>query len=108
MREDAPDDLRYAVAAIARSASLTPSKIRDTVCQVVLVSPNRNNWSEYPNIWDEVLYLLNGCEWFKVYDVAEALWRNLEYDCDWQTRSAAQPAEAARRRCSCSKSRRTT
>jgi hypothetical protein len=29
---------------------------------------------------EEVLGLLRECEWFKVYDVAEALWRALEHD----------------------------
>jgi len=80
MREDAPDDLRYAVAEIARSAGMGPGAIRSIVCRVLFTAPNRNNWSEYPNIWEEVLGLLDACEWFKVYDIAEALWRALEHD----------------------------
>ena len=76
-REDAPEDLRYAVAEIARTAGVGPDTIRSIVCRVLFVAPNRNNWSEYPNIWDEVLGLLDSCEWFKVYDIAEALWRAL-------------------------------
>jgi|SRR5215831_4938549 len=79
VREDAPDDLRYAVPQIAKAAGMNPKAIRDVVCQELFVSPNPNNWSEYPNIWEEVLGLLRECEWFKVYDVAEALWRSLEY-----------------------------
>lgn len=80
VREDAPDDLRYAVAQIARSAGLTPKAIRNIVCQVLFVAPDPNNWSEYPNIWEEALRLLRDCEWFKVYDIAEAMWRSLEYN----------------------------
>jgi hypothetical protein len=80
VREDAPDDLRYAVAQIAKSAGLTPKTIRNIVCQVLFVAPDPNNWSEYPNIWEEVLGLLKDCEWFKVYDIAEAVWRSLEYN----------------------------
>jgi hypothetical protein len=79
IREDAPDDLRYAVAEIARSVGIGPKEIRSTVCRVLFVAPNANNWSDYPNVWEEVLRLLADCEWFKVYDVAEALWRSLEY-----------------------------
>lgn len=79
VREDAPDDLRYAVAEIARSAGMAPKQIRSIVCRVLFAAPDPNNWSDYPNIWDEVLWLLRDCEWFKVYDVAEALWRSLEY-----------------------------
>jgi AbiJ N-terminal domain 4 len=80
VREDAPDDLRYAVAEIARSAGMKPSGIRTIACRVLLVTPDRNNWSEYPNIWEETLRLLSDCAWFKVYDIAEAAWRSLEHD----------------------------
>src|ERR1051325_4112742 len=84
VREDAPEDLRYAIAEIARSSGMRPGAIRSIVCHVLFVAPNRNNWSEYPNIWEEVLGLLDACDWFKVYDIAEALWRALEHDSDRQ------------------------
>lgn len=84
VREDAPDDLRYAVAEIATAAGMRPSSIRSIACRVLFTAPNRNNWSDYPNIWEEVLGLLESCEWFKVYDIAEALWRALEHDPDRQ------------------------
>jgi hypothetical protein len=84
VREDAPPNLRYAVAEIARSTGMRPSSIRSIVCRILLVTPDRNNWSEYPNIWDEVLGLLEACEWYKVYDIAETLWRALEHDSDRQ------------------------
>jgi hypothetical protein len=51
---------------------------------VLLTAPDRNNWSDYPNIWEEVLRLLVSCEWFEVYDIAEALWRAVEHDSDRQ------------------------
>jgi hypothetical protein len=70
VREDAPYDLRYAVAEIARTAGMRPSSIRAIMCQVLLLPPDRNNWSEYPNVWGEVLELLANCQWFKVYDLA--------------------------------------
>jgi hypothetical protein len=78
VREDAPQDLRFAIAAIAKTAGMGPKAIREIVCRVLFVAPDPNNWSDYPNIWDEVLALLLGCEWFKVYDIAEALWRHLD------------------------------
>lgn len=78
IREDAPDDVRFAVAEIARGVGLRPKQIRAIVCGALLIAPDPNNWSDYPNIWDEVLKLLNECEWFKVYDIAEALWRSLQ------------------------------
>lgn len=84
MREEAPDDLRYAVAEIASTAGMAPSTIRRIVCRVLFTAPDLSNWSERPNIWDEVLGLLRNCEWFKVYDIVEELWRSLEYQDDNQ------------------------
>jgi AbiJ N-terminal domain 4 len=84
VREEAPYDLRYAVAEIARIVGMRPGGIRSIACRVLLTAPDPNNWSEYPNIWGEVLGLLKNCEWFKVYDIAEAIWRELEHDGDRQ------------------------
>jgi hypothetical protein len=78
IREDATPDLRYAVAHIARMVGMRPKAIRAVVCEVLFVAPDPGNWSDFPNIWEEVQALLRECEWFKVYDVAEALWRRLD------------------------------
>jgi hypothetical protein len=56
---------------------MTPTAIRAVICSALLVPPDRNNWSDYPNVWGEVQTLLAACAWYKVYDVAEALWRTL-------------------------------
>jgi hypothetical protein len=77
IREDAPENLRFAVAQIAVDAGMHPSDIRQVVCRVLFVAPDRDNWSEYPNIWGEVQNLLIQCDWFKVYDIAEALYQTL-------------------------------
>jgi len=77
VREDAPDSLRYAIPLIAQGAGMTPTAMRRVICQVLLVPPDRNNWSDYPNIWDEVTGLLADCPWYKVYDIAEALHASL-------------------------------
>src|SRR5580658_6203608 len=77
VREDAPDGLRFVVASSARKAGLEPSEIRDVVCRVLSIVPDSRNWSEHPNIWDEVLGHLSTCEWFRVYDIVEAIWRHL-------------------------------
>ena len=76
-REDAPLNLRYAVAQIAVDAGMTPGAIRGVVCSVLLVPPDQNNWSPYPNIWNEVQDLLRECPWFKVYDIAERIYERL-------------------------------
>lgn len=84
IREDAPPALRFAVADIARRAGLGPSQIRSIVCSVLFEAPDPGNWSEYPNIWDKVLQLLERCEWFKVYDIVETIWRHLHMNYEGQ------------------------
>jgi len=76
-REEAPDDFRFAVTQIAESAGMTSKAIRQVVCRTLFVAPDENNWS-YSNVMSEVHGLLRECEWPKVYDIAEALWRSLE------------------------------
>jgi AbiJ N-terminal domain 4 len=73
IREDAPEGLRYVAIETARQLGWSPSDLRSVVCLVLRIPPDRTNWSEYPNIWDEVTYLIGRCEWFKVYDIIEAL-----------------------------------
>lgn len=72
VREDAPEDLRFAIPLIAQDAGMVPTAMRRVVCQVLLVGPDPLNWSEYPNVWEEVNRLIADCPWFKVYDIAEA------------------------------------
>jgi hypothetical protein len=72
VREDAPPDLRFAVAELAREQKLSPHEQRGIVCRVLLTAPNSNNWSAYPNVWDEVRELLESCDWYKIYDIIEA------------------------------------
>ena len=36
--------------------------------------PDQSNWSEFPNIWEEVQGLVYACEWYQVYDIIEALY----------------------------------
>jgi hypothetical protein len=72
-REDAPAPLRYFVVQTAVDLGLYPSFLRRVLCRVLRVTPDSYNWSEYPNIWGEVQDLINGCDWFKVYDFIEVL-----------------------------------
>ena len=73
IREDAPEDLRFAIPLIAQDVGMTPTVMRRAICEVLLVRPDPMNWSEYPNVWEEVNRLIADCRWFKVYDIAEAL-----------------------------------
>ena len=77
VREDAPSDLRYAVVQIAYDLGLSPKWLRETVCQVLRVRPDADNWSDFPNVDGEVRDHLDSCEWFKVYDIIEAVHEGL-------------------------------
>ena len=70
VHEDAPESLRYAIPLIGEEIGMSPSAMRRIICQVLLTPPDRNNWSEHPNIWEEVVGLVADCPWYKVYDIA--------------------------------------
>ena len=78
IREDAPDDLRYTVLALAQDLNLGPSTMRDVVCKLLMRRPDPNNWSEFPNVDQEVHDLVDDCDWYYVYDIAEAIARKME------------------------------
>jgi AbiJ N-terminal domain 4 len=75
VREDAPEGLRAGLVGILRDMGLTYADMRAVVCPVLHVFPDANNWSEVPNIRDEVIGLIQQCEWYRVYDIAEAFSR---------------------------------
>lgn len=78
VREDAPADLRFAVVGIARNkCGVSSDRLGQLICGVLFVAPDEGNWSE-GNVWGEVQLLMRQCDWFKVYDVAEEIWRSLE------------------------------
>lgn len=80
VREDAPEELRFAVLAIARDLGLGPTPLREIVCRTLRVRPNPHNWSDFPNVWDEVQDLVFNCQWFRVYDIIEALYASFVRD----------------------------
>lgn len=78
VREDAPIGLRDFIVQTVYDFKYEPSFLRNIICKVLRVSPDRSNWSEYPNIAGEVESLIHGCEWYFVYDIIEAVWDNFE------------------------------
>ncbi|MDE2791011.1 MAG: hypothetical protein OXI81_11385 [Paracoccaceae bacterium] len=58
VHEDAPDNVRYAFPLIGEDVGMCQPTMRGIICRVLLVPPDRNNWSEHPNIWDEVVGLV--------------------------------------------------
>ena len=72
--EAAPESLRAAMLEAATDAGFGPASLRSVICRVLRVRANSQNWSEYPNIWEEAQDLVYGAEWFKVYNIMEAIY----------------------------------
>ena len=77
IRQDVPTEFRHVLPELAYDSGLTPNPLRSLVCKVLRKRPDPHNWSERPNIAEEVSYLIDDCEWFKVYDVAEEIYKEL-------------------------------
>lgn len=85
--DDAPEDFRHALLSTAGDkCGLKPYTLRDIVCGVLRKRPDPSNWSEYPNVWGEVESQVYGCEWYRVYDITEAIRGHL-------VENASYPAE---------------
>lgn len=80
IREDAPEGLRSVVLEVATDLDMSPSTLRSILCRILHKRPDQSNWSEYPNIWSEVQYLMYDAEWYKVYDIIEKLYEVLTSD----------------------------
>src|SRR2546427_699781 len=73
IREDAPQALQEYLIQLSYECGLKPSDLRKIICQTLKVLPDKQNWSERPNIHEENVQRLGQCKWFKVYDVIEQL-----------------------------------
>jgi hypothetical protein len=79
VREDAPEPLRVAIVDEAPNCGLDPYDLRRIICRTLRKRPDSNNWSA-GNVWGEVQELVDECEWFRVYDIIEAILRELGDD----------------------------
>ena len=77
IRQEAPPSVRGAISEIAYECRLRPSQLRSVLCRLLRERPDPDNWSERPNIANEVDQLLDSCEWFEVYDFIERLYDDL-------------------------------
>jgi hypothetical protein len=78
IREDAPEEVRAAILMIAEGdLRLRPGTIRSALCAVLRQVPDSNNWTSYPNIWDECQRLMSDAPWYRVYDFVEVLYDRL-------------------------------
>ena len=82
VRENAPRTLREAISQLAIQAGMTYTNLRGVVCAELLVQPDPENWTEEPNIRDEVFLHLSRCHWSKIYDISEAIYTALSTSWD--------------------------
>ena len=73
IREDAPDEVRDAVAMLGYAFDLGPGSMRELMCEVLLKRPDPGNWSP-GNIENEVQGLIDQAPWYKIYDFVERLY----------------------------------
>jgi hypothetical protein len=71
VRTDAPSELRGIIIQLAYQFGFSPRTLRPLVCRALRKRPDSDNWSEYPNIDNEIHSLVDGCEWYRVYDIIE-------------------------------------
>lgn len=73
VRDDAPHEFRGVLVDIAYECGFRPKTLRPLVCKVLRKRPDEENWSEYPNIDSEIRGLIDDADWYRVYDVVEAI-----------------------------------
>src|SRR5690606_136394 len=73
IREDASEGLRSFIRMAFYDLGKDPSDLRAITTRILKIPPDRNNWSEYPNIDYEVQNHLETCEWYLVYDILESI-----------------------------------
>jgi hypothetical protein len=77
VREDAPEEVRVVLIQTAYACGWGPDALRSIICRILHKRPDPGNWSAYPNIDQEVRYLVDECAWFKVYDIIEAVYDDI-------------------------------
>lgn len=80
VREEAPLGLREFLIQSLYAYEYFPSFLREVICLYLRKSPDKNNWSERPNIADEVNDLIEQCEWFQVYDLIEIFSKRIQIE----------------------------
>ena len=78
VRDDAPHDFRGVLIDIAYECGFRPKTLRPLVCKVLRKRQDDDNWSEYPNIDSEIRRLVDDADWYRVYDLIEAMTLSME------------------------------
>jgi hypothetical protein len=77
VRDDAPHDFRGVLLDLSYEFGFRPKTLRPLVCKVLRKRPDDDNWSEYPNIDSEIRRLIDDADWYRVYDIVEAVAHSL-------------------------------
>ena len=78
IREEAPIELRSFIVQTLYAYGFTPKSVRLYFCQTLRVAPDtQNNWGD-ENVRFEVQDLIETCDWYKVYDIIEGLYRQID------------------------------
>jgi hypothetical protein len=75
IRNDAPEGLRAVLLKEAERAQVGAGELEDIVCKTVNKLPS-SDWSP-SYIWENIVSAIRRCEWFRVYDIIEAVAQHL-------------------------------
>ncbi|MCR9282591.1 MAG: hypothetical protein NXH99_12925 [Rhodobacteraceae bacterium] len=90
IREDAPEVVRDGILMLGYDAGFGPKGMRELLCTALLKRPDPRNWSD-SNVEHEVSGLIDDAPWYKIYDFAERLYRQIgERDYDGEARQRFQ------------------
>lgn len=73
VRADAPQALQEYLTHLVYECGLNPSDLRQLICKDLKALPNKQNWSERPNIHEENAQMLGECKWYVVYEAIESV-----------------------------------
>lgn len=78
---EAPEGLRKAILRLAEAQGMLPNRMRELMRGVILDGFDElNEWTDYPNVWNDVIYEMGKCEGYKVYKIAQIFYRALSAD----------------------------
>jgi hypothetical protein len=78
IRNEAPQSFREFIIQLVYDLGYKPTFLRRCICRILRVTPDRDNWTDFPNIDIEVNELLSNCEWYYIYDIIEYLWDEID------------------------------
>lgn len=76
-RYDVPVELRDYLLLMVEPYISSLKTIRAIVCSATKTAPDRSNWGENDFMRDEIIGVLENCQWYYVYDVIELVYTSL-------------------------------